>query len=92
MSDSITTVLAERGSRYGIFIQHAHVTQMLKNVVRAELARREKTLAHDQQEALDMIMHKVGRIINGDPDYADNWVDIAGFARLIADRLNGVVR
>ena len=46
-------------------------------------------LAPDQQEALDMICHKVGRIVNGDPDYIDSWDDIAGYARLVADRLRG---
>jgi len=53
---------------------------------------RRKALAHDQQEALDMICHKIGRILNGDPDYADNWHDIAGYAQLVADRLNGTER
>ncbi len=28
----------------------------------------------------------------GDPDYADSWHDIAGYAQLVADRLNGVER
>jgi hypothetical protein len=36
-----------------------------------------------------MIMHKVARILNGDPNYADNWIDIAGYATLVADRLEG---
>lgn len=49
-------------------------------------------LQPDQQEALDMICHKIGRILNGDPDYADSWHDIAGYAQLVADRLNGVTR
>ena len=31
-------------------------------------------------------------IINGDPNYIDSWVDIAGYATLVADRLNGVER
>ena len=34
-----------------------------------------------------MICHKIGRIVNGDPDYADSWIDIAGYAKLVADRL-----
>ncbi len=28
----------------------------------------------------------------GDPNYADSWVDIAGYAKLVADRLEGVER
>ena len=46
----------------------------------------------DQKEALFMIAHKIGRIINGDPDYADSWIDIAGYAKLVGDRLNGEER
>lgn len=40
-----------------------------------------------QVEALEMIAHKIGRILNGDPNYDDSWVDIAGYAKLVADRL-----
>ena len=79
--------LAQRGSRYGVFADGAKVMHRLKKVISEELHAREKILAPDQYEALDMICHKIGRIINGDPDYADNWVDIAGYAKLVADRL-----
>ena len=89
---TITQVLTERGNRYGKFTGHAEVTQMLKAVISTALSKRNKTLAPDQQEALDMICHKIGRIVNGDPDYADSWVDIAGYAQLVADRLDGVER
>ena len=92
MTTDITTTLQERGSRYGKFLDHAKVTMDLKTVIKHHLELREKVLEADQQEALDMICHKIGRIINGDPDYADSWHDIAGYAQLVADRLNGVER
>jgi hypothetical protein len=41
----------------------------------------------DQREALEMICHKMSRIVYGDPNYADSWVDIAGYAKLVSDRL-----
>ena len=88
----VDAILEERGSRYGPFVTHAEVTQRLKAVATEFIYERDKALAHDQQEALDMIFHKIGRIINGDPDYADSWVDFAGFAKLVADRLEGSVR
>lgn len=90
--DTIDAVLDERGSRYGKFDAHAEITQTLKRQAAWYLSLREKKLSFDQQEALDMIFHKIGRIINGDPDYADSWVDIAGYAKLVADRLEGKVR
>jgi len=90
--NTIDAVLDERGSRYGKFATHAEVTQTLKREAARYLTRQRKELSFDQQEALDMIFHKIGRIINGDPDYADSWVDIAGYAKLVADRLEGKVR
>lgn len=85
----IDKTLAERGSKYGPFAGHAEITQRLKNCIHTELVLRQKRLAPDQHEALDMICHKIGRIINGDPDYDDSWVDIAGYAQLVAKRLQG---
>lgn len=89
---SVTKILTERGNRYGPFVGHAEVTQALKKIIAGGLLMRNKQLAPDQQEALDMICHKIGRIVNGDPDYDDSWVDIAGYAQLVSDRLQGTVR
>lgn len=89
---TLQETLTERGKRYGTFIGHAAITQELKQVIKLHLMKNEKALADDQQESLDMICHKIGRIVNGDPDYVDSWVDIAGYAQLVADRLAGVVR
>jgi hypothetical protein len=35
------------------------------------------------KEALEMVQHKVARILNGDPGYIDNWVDICGYSQLV---------
>lgn len=91
MSD-VNEVLNERGTRYGTFVGHAEISQQIKKLMRHYLKEREKQLAHDQTEALDMIAHKIARVINGDPDYADSWIDIAGYAKLVADRLEGIER
>jgi hypothetical protein len=84
---SVTETLSERGSRYGDFATHAAITQQIKAVITQHLYARGKVLAPDQQEALDMIAHKIGRIVNGDPNYADSWHDIQGYARLVEERL-----
>lgn len=92
MTTDITNTLTERGSRYGKFKDHADVTQKLKYIIRIHMGPRYDRLEPDQLEALEMICHKIGRIANGDPDYADSWVDIAGYAKLVADRLEGLER
>lgn len=80
----IQSTLQERGSRYGDFIDHAGLSQGLKN---AMASRGWHELSCDQKEALEMICHKIARILNGDPNYADSWHDIAGYATLVANRL-----
>lgn len=85
--NDVDATLAERGKRYGTFKGHAEVTYKLKTIIHEHAGRMDKTFAFDQAEALDMICHKLGRIVNGDPDYADSWIDIAGYAKLVADRL-----
>ena len=90
--DEVDATLDARAVDYGKFIEGAEVMQMLKRVVQNALSNRDKTLAHDQAEAMDMIIHKIGRIINGNPDVVDHWLDIAGYAQLVADRLNGKIR
>jgi hypothetical protein len=88
----VDATLDARAVEYGKFIEGAEVMQMLKRVVLNALNNRDKTLAHDQAEAMDMIIHKIGRIINGNPDVVDHWLDIAGYAQLVADRLEGRIR
>ena len=82
---TIEATLAERGKRYGEFAGHAQITQSIKALFHSHA--KWLLLANDQKEALEMIAHKIGRIFNGDPDYDDSWVDIAGYAKLVADRL-----
>ena len=89
---NIAAILTERGNRYGKFTTHAEHTQTLKAIFRAKMGEKWDNLADDQKEALEMIAHKLGRIMNGDPNYADSWVDIAGYAKLVSDRLEGVAR
>lgn len=78
-------ILAERGQRYGDFDKHADITQSLKKAMASTPGW--QRLAPDQREALEMNAHKIGRILNGDPNYADSWEDIAGYAKLVANRL-----
>ena len=88
----VDTVLDERAKDYGKFIEGAEIMQMLKRLVHNYIEERGTPLAFDQREAIDMIIHKLGRIINGNPDKVDHWVDIAGYAKLVAERLEGNAR
>lgn len=82
---SVENTLKER-SRYGSFENHSILSQKLKNscnLHRSTIGC--LPLPPELQESLDMILHKIARIMNGDCFYDDNWHDIQGYAKLAED-------
>jgi hypothetical protein len=78
-------LLAERKKTHGDFEDHARITQELKRIMcDTEVYENLRCI---QREALEMIQHKIGRILAGNPNHKDHWDDIAGYAKLVADRL-----
>ena len=95
---SIENTLAERGNRYGDFTDHARLCQALKDVMTTFAVVQNKPnsvavhspwgeLPATHKQALEVIADKIARILSGDPNYADNWHDIQGYAKLVEDRL-----
>jgi len=88
----VDEVLDQRAVDYGKFKDGAALMQGIKRLLAEHAQKHGKTFADDQWEALEMIVHKIGRIVNGNPDKVDHWTDIAGYAKLVADRLEGMER
>lgn len=96
---NVESTLAERGARYGDFADHACIAQKLQNVMRRSVVYEDggpigvnpvkpwDHLSDVQKQALTVIADKIARILSGDPNYADNWHDIQGYAKLVEDRL-----
>lgn len=82
---SIDETLSERGERYGDFKTHAMITQRIKRAMQD--SPNWQVLTDDKRESLEMLAHKVGRILNGDPEYQDSWHDIIGYTRLVEKTL-----
>lgn len=85
MSD-VNGTLDQRATIYGSFAILASTAQHLRRHMHS--APNWPNLFPDQQEALDMIAAKLARILCGDPDHFDSWHDIAGYAQLVARRLD----
>jgi Domain of unknown function (DUF6378) len=75
-------ILADRQTTHGAFMDNAQIAQALKVVMRDRPGW--PRLNSVKQEALDMIVSKIGRILSGDPHHPDHWLDIAGYAQLAA--------
>lgn len=88
----VDDILDERATTYGRFVDVAEIAQELKDTIRIGDTNRGERLPADQIEALDMITSKIARILCGDSNYVDSWIDIAGYATLVADRLKGKTR
>jgi len=86
--DHIDKILEERGDRYGAFKDHAQLCQELKAVMRT--GRSWHKASPSQRQALETIADKIARMLNGDPHYDDNWVDIIGYSQLVLNELRKV--
>jgi len=86
MKDAIDNVLADRRISHGEYADTARTVQHLKGAMRE--GNNWSILSDVQRESLDMIQMKIGRILSGDPDHADHWDDITGYARLVAAPLH----
>lgn len=88
---SINSTLNERGERYGDFRTQATLSQTLSYVWRNHYyqvhGKDPANLPPFINEGVEMIFHKLARIANGDPLFADSYTDIAGYAQLIVDGL-----
>lgn len=75
----VQETLAQRQGTHGDFKHNAAASRALKACV---LDHTGVALTDVQLEALDNICQKMARIISGNPNHADNWHDIAGYAAL----------
>ena len=81
----IEEVLNQRQATYGSFTKNAEVSQMLKYFMTQGTNYKQMPVPH--REALEMIVHKIARIVNGDPNYIDNRVDIIGYSQLVIEEI-----
>lgn len=82
----IEETLKQREKQYGSFLFHAKISQDLKHIM--AIQPNYAGLSAIKKEALEMIVHKIARIINGDSNLVDSWHDISGYAKLVEDHLS----
>lgn len=73
---TFSKVSKERESKYGNFRDNAYVAQEMKAL------SRNPEFSRVQREALDQILSKVSRLVCGNPNHLDSWLDIANYATL----------
>ena len=77
---AIDALIAERQTTHGDFRSTAWVAQTLRDVFRHEIGWERLSIV--KREVLDCIALKLARILSGDADCEDHWIDIIGYAEL----------
>lgn len=85
---NVKDVINSRTSTHGEFNSNAKVAQSIQQALSA--GDNFDKLSAPQLFALQNIAGKMARIVNGNPDEPDHWVDIAGYATLVHDTHNEV--
>ena len=73
-------ILEERQKTHGDFTNVAAFSQTMKAFCREQMYW--PCLSCEQRESIDNIIQKMARVFAGDPNFADHWADIAGYATL----------
>jgi hypothetical protein len=77
------SIIHQREKTHGDYERQARLSQDLKTRIRQEA----HTLTHQQLESIEMICVKIARIVCGNPNEADHWLDVQGYAELIHKNL-----
>lgn len=88
--DKTQEILNQRGPVYGDFVNNAKMHRKLWDAIMHGLLLSGRTVSDlppDTVTAADMIALKLSRLFTGDVNDLDGWDDIAGYARLIANRI-----
>lgn len=71
-------LLDQRGATHGDYRTMSTRIQQIKTIMR--MGSQWIDMSEPQKEALELIATKIGRIIEGDPEFKDHWDDLGGYA------------
>jgi hypothetical protein len=78
--------LNSRVESHGDFSRVAHTYQRLKTAVSS--SENFSTLEPTKKTAIEMILYKIARVLNGNPSEPEHWKDIAGYSNLAEEHLD----
>lgn len=78
-------LLKEREKTHGDFFCNSLYSQSLKMIMKS--SKNWEGLSEFKKESLEMIVHKIGRILAGDSNCEDHWDDIAGYSKLVSNKI-----
>lgn len=86
LDEEVTNVVVARDSSYGGFSGISTTCQSFKDIART--CPSWENLSPCEREGLDMIFHKITRILYSPNKIRDSWVDIGGYVRATLQALD----
>ena len=80
-------IISEREKTHGRFRDNARVGQMIRHAIRT--GPMWDNMSNVQRECLDHMAGKIGRIVSGNHDFLDHWVDLRNYPELVIRDLGG---
>lgn len=77
----VTETLSERGKIYGDYSKQAETAQAIKLAIHC--TPNWGSMSGAQRESMDLMATKLSRILHGDANYKDSWLDLEGYAHLV---------
>lgn len=81
----VAGTIAERENTHGSFELRSEIARRLRDAM--SLHERDNGFTAPQEDALIHICNKLSRIAAGDSNHVDHWLDVAGYATLVAEGL-----
>jgi len=81
----INELLEERGKTHGDIVIQSYFSQEMKSVLRA--SPHWKKMSSVKRECLEMVVHKIARILAGNHEERDHYYDIIGYTQLILNEI-----
>jgi hypothetical protein len=76
----VLEMIAAREITHGDFRDVARIAQRFKAIAQAEYKDKHGAV---HREGMEMILHKIARMLAGDPDFDDHWKDVGGYAERV---------
>ncbi len=77
----ITGVLKDREESHGDYSIQAVIVDRLREVMYS--TKNWYDLSSVQRDVLLVIAQKISRVLSGNPDFEDHWIDICGYSQLV---------
>jgi len=90
MDQTIEAILQSREKTHGSYLVQSAMSQRLKSLIRT--SPNWADMPEHMQESLEMIEHKIARVISGNAYEPDHWLDIIGYAALVVRELDQVTQ